>query len=336
MPRHTLGQTITNGDGSPLLTKYCWEDANHEISGQPAGGVFSGCGVFQQNNIWYFNAVAATQGLTVFPVQCSLSYIVAGSTVTIPILIWKPVVITPALEDSFTCNGKFYLHASTLYAGAYDYSWTPAAPLAQPDSPTTEGYITASRTFVLTAKDHTSGCIGSDTLTINKYPVPDLKVSNDTIINARAQVQLHATGADRYLWQPADWLDKDTIADPLASPHVPLTYQVIGTNAQGCMDTAAVRIDIREELMVPNAFSPNGDGLNDVFRLENFGYQDRNRFVIFNRWGQKIFQTQDISQGWDGTQNGKPVETGTYYYDIRLEMRDGSIKVFRGDVALMR
>lgn len=209
-------------------------------------------------------------------------------------------------------------------------------PLAQPDSPNTEGYISAGQVFVLTAVDHTSGCMGSDTVTINKYPVPDIAVSRDTVINAREQVQLHASGADRYLWQPHNWLDNDTIADPLATPQAPVSYQVIGINVYGCMDTADVRIDIREELFVPNAFSPNGDGKNDVFRIENIGYQGVNAFMIFNRWGQKIFQTMDATGGWDGTQNGMPVEPGTYYYDIRLGMRDGTVKIFRGDVTLVR
>lgn len=335
-PRLSPGQTITNGDGSPLTTRYCWENSDHEITGQPSGGTFSGCGVFQQNGLWYFNAVMATQGVTVFPVQCNLSYTEGATTTTVPILIWKPVVITPPLQDSFTCNGKFSLHASTLYAGAYDYSWTPAAPLYQPDSPNTEGYISAGQVFVLTAVDHTSGCMGSDTVRIDKYPVPDIAVSRDTVINAREQVQLHASGADHYLWYPSDWLDNDTISDPLSGPHAPVTYRVIGINQYGCSDTAQVKIDIREELFVPNAFSPNGDGKNDVFRIENIGYQGVNAFLIFNRWGQKIFGTIDGTRGWDGTQDGVPVETGTYYYDIRLGMRDGTVKIFRGDVTLVR
>lgn len=58
--------------------------------------------------------------------------------------------------------------------------------------------------------------------------------------------------------------------------------------------------------------------------------------MIFNRWGQKVFQNLDGTGGWDGTQNGLPADAGTYHYDIRLGMRDGTVKVFRGDVTLMR
>src|SRR5690606_10005604 len=137
---------------------------------------------------------------TVFPISCNMTYTVAGSSTTVPLLIWKPVVITPPLEDSFTCNGYFFLHATTLYAGAYDYTWAPAAPLDLPDSPNTAGFITSTQTFVLTAVDHTSGCMGSDTVTIEKYPEPELSVSNDTTINARGAVQLFAEGATDYLW----------------------------------------------------------------------------------------------------------------------------------------
>lgn len=331
-----LAQTIANGDGTPLTTKYCRVNEDFPILGAPSGGTFSGCGVFNQGGQWYFNPVRATIGNSVFPVQCNLVYTVGATSTMVPMLVWKPVVITPPLEDSFTCNGEFYLHATTLYAGAYDYTWSPASTLDQPDSPNTAGYLASTETFVLTAIDVTSGCMGSDTVTIEKYPVPVVVSNNDTVVNARAQVQLQASGATLYLWQPSRWLDNDTIANPLATPQAPVTYQVIGINEYGCTDTAEVTIDIREKLLLPNAFSPNGDGLNDLFRIENFGYQGVITFSIFNRWGQRIFHTGDGTKGWDGTQNGLPVETGTYYYDIQLGMRDGSVKVYRGDLTLIR
>ncbi len=334
---HSLfAQTVSLIDGSTLPTQYCREDKAFSLTGTPTGGTFSGCGVFEENGQWYFNPVVATAGATVFPISCSMTYTIADSSVTVPLLIWKPVVITPALQDTFTCNGYFYLHATTLYAGAYDYAWTPSQPLDLPDSPNTPGFITSTQTFVLTAVDHISGCMGSDSITIERYPEPELIVSHDTTINARGSVQLYASGAQTYLWLPNRWLDQDTVASPVAQPQLPIIYQVIGINEYGCRDTADIRVDIREQLFLPNAFSPNGDGVNDVFGLGNYGYQGVNAFMIFNRWGEKVFQTIDGTQGWDGTYKGRPAATGTYYYDVRLVLPDGTERAFRGALALIR
>jgi gliding motility-associated-like protein len=327
---------ISNGDGSPLTTKYCRTNMDYEIKGAPSGGTFSGCGIFIQNGKWYFNPVTATQNIVVFPYQCSFTYTVNGVTTSKNILIWKPVSFSPPLKDSSTCNGQFFLHGEMLYAGDYDYQWSPAEPLDEPDSINTAGHISATQTFIIMATDVTSGCMGMDTVVINLGSKPVLSVSRDTIINARKQIQLHASGADNYVWSPAQWLSNDAIATPIASPQAPITYQVIGTTEGGCSDTAEVHIDIYKTILIPNAFSPNGDGLNDLFSIQNFGYQVVKDFEIFNRWGQIIFQTRDGVKGWDGMINGQPADCGYYFYQIKLQLEDNSIAQYKGDIMLMR
>ncbi len=334
----TIGnaQTITHGDGSTLITKYCYEDIDYEIAGQPAGGTFSGCGVFQQSGAWYFNPVVATIGVTVFPVQCTLTYTVNGNSVNRNILIYKPVAINPPLLDTFTCTGDIFLHAETLYAGDYDYSWTPANFLTQPDSPATTGFIPSTQIFVVTATDVTSGCAGSDTVVVSRYPTPVLTVSNDTTVVAREQVPLFASGADTYNWSPPQWLDNPASATPIAMPQAAITYTVTGTNSFGCTASADVKINIVEDIFMPNAFSPNGDGLNDEFKIVNFGYQELQDYRIFNRWGQEVFSSRDGAKGWNGEYNGYPADVGTYHYYVRLKLRSGEVKAFKGDLQLLR
>ena len=329
-------QIITNADGSPFTAQYCWADTDYGIAGQPGGGVFSGCGVFQQNGNWYFNPVTATQGVSVFPYQCTLTYTVNGSSVNVPVLIWKPVIITPPLQDSFTCTGDFYLHATTLYAGAYKYAWTPAVYLDAPDSPATSGHIAITQTFVLTATDVTSGCTGSDTVEIHRYQMPQITVTSDTVLLPHQSIKLSASGADSYQWSPVFWLDNPQSPHPVATPEAPVTYTVTGTNEYGCTATAQVHIGLHEQLFFPNAFSPNGDGRNDVFRMVNYGFQELLEFRIFNRWGQEVFHTRDGLEGWDGTYGGKPADAGTYGYYVRLRLRDGTEQVYKGDVLLVR
>lgn len=330
-------QSITNGDGTPLTIKYCPVDQSYLLDGQPLGGTFSGCGISQENGQWYFNPLVASQGVTVFPYSCSITYTLNnGTAISRNLLIWKPVIINPPLKDSFTCNGHIYLDAQTLYAGDYLYQWTPSSLVNDPDSNITSGFIASSQSFLLSATDITSGCTGADSLRVERFPSPQLTVTSDTAILARERVQLHASGADRYLWTPARWLDNDTIAGPLASPQAPVTYQVVGLNEFGCMDTASVKIDILGHIYIPNAFSPNSDGLNDVFKIENFGYQAIMEFKIYNRWGQCVFQTMDGLKGWDGTQNGSPVEAGNYFYQIRLQQRQDPVVEYKGALMLLR
>lgn len=330
-------QVIANGDGSPLETKYCRTDTNFALQLQPSGGQLTGCGVFQQNGQWYFNPAIATQGITVFPTQCNLVYTLpGGASTTVAMLVWKPVIITPPLQDTFTCNGSFELHAKTLYAGAYWFTWSPAAMLDQPDSARTGGYISGTQTFILTATDVISGCTGRDTVTVHRYPTPQVDAGPDTTINARGKVQLWASGATNYQWLPDRWLDDNTSPAPVSSPQAAITYLVTGSNEYGCTDTARVVIGIRETLFVPNAFSPNGDGLNDIFSIGNFGYQKVNAFQIFNRWGQRVFSTIDGQRGWDGTFQGMPAAPGSYFYNISVVLSDGTIQQMKGEVTLVR
>lgn len=329
-------QVITNGDGSPLTRKYCWENDDYEIAGQPAGGVFSGCGITQTNGRWYFNARAASNGVTVFPYSCMLNYTVNGNTLSVPILVWKPVLVIPPLRDTSTCEGNFNLEAEMLYAGDYDYSWMPAANLNSPAQFQTSGHIDQTTTFVVLAIDQTSGCTGSDTVVITRLGQPQINVCNDTTLLARATVRLSASGADRYEWSPRQWLDTFTVASPLATPEAPVTYTVTGTSEAGCTATATVRIDLIEDMLIPNAFSPNGDGINDEFRIVNLGYQHIKEFRVFNRWGEQVFNTMDGAVGWNGNYKGQAAEPGIYPYYIRMAFRDGTQKVFKGDVTLIR
>lgn len=183
------------------------------------------------------------------------------------------------------------------------------------------------------------GCDTTLTLQLDAYPKPVLSLRpEDTTISYGEPIRLHASGAYWYIWSPSGSLDTATIASPLARPAQPTEYLVVGVNEYGCRDTGHVRVNIDYRMLelIPNAFSPNGDGLNDVFRIEGMTYQKVLTFNIYSRYGQRIFSTVDGHKGWDGRQNGQPCDAGTYYYFIKLAYPDGRIGAFRGDVTLIR
>lgn len=330
------GQNITHIDGSTLTTKYCYQDTGYGLTGTPAGGTFSGCGVTLKNGVWTFNPRLAAEDVSVFPYQCALKYTVNGQTVSRNLLVQKPVVIYPPLRDSQTCNGALRLQAATLYAGAYQYRWEPAAPLDRTDTSIASGSITGTTTFRVTVTDASSSCTGADSITVFVRPVPELTVSATQTINPREEVQLQVSGAASYQWSPATWLDNTRSAAPTASPHTPITYTVVGANEYGCRDTATVSILIREQLFVPNAFTPNGDGVNDFFQLLPFDERVKLREMsIYNRFGQRVFTTRNITDQWDGTYSGKPADLDTYFYYVEYKIGEKTYKL-KGDVTLLR
>lgn len=156
-------------------------------------------------------------------------------------------------------------------------------------------------------------------------------------INYGDTITLFADGALMYVWSPGGSLDTATKQNPVARPLQPTVYQVIGFNEFGCTDTGYVKINIDYSMpsLIPNAFSPNGDGINDRFRIEGIKYQ-KGSVSIYNRYGQLVYHTEELMEGWDGNSKGIACDGGTYFYLINLHNPDGSSKVYRGDLVLLR
>jgi len=203
------------------------------------------------------------------------------------------------------------------------------APIGKPS-------VSTNYYAVLTDAD---GC--SDTLMMKAIvkPLPNVKiVNNDTTIKYGQSVQLLVSGAYLYSWQPMSSLTNPNIVNPVASPSEPTTYIVYGVHENGCrnLDSVHVNIDYRDNLFVPSAFTPNGDGKNDVFKVTNITFQRLLEFRVFNRWGQEIYSTNDPKKGWDGTWKGVPQDMGVYEYLIRVAYPDGFVETYKGDITLVR
>ena len=153
--------------------------------------------------------------------------------------------------------------------------------------------------------------------------------------------QLHARGALYYNWTPHNGTIRNPyIPDPYVRPTDAITvYTVNGLNEWGCHDSAQVTIQVifDEEETIPNAFTPNGDGKNDIFRIGKMKYKKLIDFTIYDRWGQEMYHNPwDPNGGWDGTYKGIPQDMGTYYYSITIESASGKLRYYKGDVTLIR
>jgi gliding motility-associated-like protein len=184
-------------------------------------------------------------------------------------------------------------------------------------------------------------CESTDSILIHVVPPFDFSYVGpaDTTIKYGDTVRLNTEGdAEMWVWSPGTYLNDPLAKSPLARPLTTTTYQVIGIDEFGCRDTAEVivRVKFASDAAIPNAFTPNGDGLNDVFKIELRTFEKMTEFKIFNRLGQLVYDGIDPSKGWDGNIDGKPAAMDTYFYQIKLTFPGGEQKVFKGDVALIR
>ena len=158
--------------------------------------------------------------------------------------------------------------------------------------------------------------------------------SNPSSLDPSATIEWHIHNATSGL--NLTRYDQDTEFDFTVAGLTEVTLQVMQDNA--VVESASIRITISEShLEMPNAFSPNGDGINDIYKAKS-NYKSIVEFhaYIFNRWGQKLYEWSDITQGWDGTAHGHPVKDGTYYVYVKARGADGIDYNIRRDVNILR
>jgi gliding motility-associated-like protein len=180
----------------------------------------------------------------------------------------------------------------------------------------------------------------TDTVSITVYPLPILSAGNDTTIFEGNQANLYANGfpsGGNYFWTPTQDIDCPTCDTTFATPVEDITYTVVYTDTNGCSVSKNVSVFVETAIAigVPNAFSPNGDGNNDVLYVKGRGIESV-LFIIYNRYGQKVFETTDITQGWDGTFKGKPENEGIFVYYLEVVFKDFSSQKLKGNITLIR
>ena len=180
------------------------------------------------------------------------------------------------------------------------------------------------------------GCKDSAEQIIQVNPQPSVNAGPDKFLIKGTFLTLHGTAKGynlSYLWTPPISLTGETTLDPRISPPSDITYSLTVTSADGCTNHDEVEIKVLNELYVPTAFTPNGDGLNDVWRLPSLESYPDAEVTIYNRWGQPVFHAKAPYIAWDGTFNGKPQATGTYIYFIDLK---NNLSPLKGTITLIR
>jgi len=163
---------------------------------------------------------------------------------------------------------------------------------------------------------------------------------DDTVIVKGESIQFSAQGGEKYSWWPDERLSSSNSSGPIGyypdTGHFAYTVRI--ESAYGCTGEAFINVKVVDNasFFVPNAFSPNGDGLNDVFRPRAVGYRSLKYFKVYNRFGEEIYTSESLEEGWDGTYNHHHADVGTYFWMITYTDRFGKDGFLKGDVTLVR
>ncbi|OFY86544.1 MAG: hypothetical protein A3F72_08675 [Bacteroidetes bacterium RIFCSPLOWO2_12_FULL_35_15] len=255
----------------------------------------------------------------------------------------NPVVINP---NSTICNGN---SSQLIASGGYAYSWSPPTelsnpnipnPIATPDSTTIYTVIVSSvnplgDTCIQTLST-TVFVIDPSTLVLTATVDDDtLDLGQSTIIHAITDTTLQIT------WSPSAGLSNPISFNPIATPEHTTTYTVTITNSAGCIVAATVTIYVismkcnTEDVFIPNTFTPNNDGQNDILFVRGNELTEL-YFGVYNRWGEMVFETTDITKGWDGIYKGMKADPAVFAWYLKAKCYNGNELKKQGNVTLVR
>lgn len=307
----STGTASANASGGTPGYTYSWSNA---MTGQNISGL--GAGTY---TVYVTDANNCTQNQTV--------------TVTSN----NPVTLT-ATATPTACSSNTGTATANPANGTtpYTYSWS--------NGQTTQTAIAlGAGTYTVTVTD-ANGC--SQTQTVNVVPSSGpaaAAAASFTTITLGGSSQLTAAGGGTYSWYPSTGLSCVTCTNPVATPNQTTTYCVIVTDANGCTDSACVTITVdipcgTVELtkLIPNAFSPNSDGQNEKLCVPNNLCIKSFIIRIYDRWGEKVFESDNISACWDGTVNGKPVNSAVFVYYFDAELTNGEKFSQKGNISLVK
>jgi gliding motility-associated-like protein len=182
------------------------------------------------------------------------------------------------------------------------------------------------------------GCADTAMVNLSINPPVISNAGNDTIVQMNIPFQLHGSGGQTYIWSPASVLNNPFIAAPWGNIFGTTEFMLTTFDDIGCSDEDSVKVKALAgpQFYVPNAFTPNGDGLNDIFRPINVGIPTITEFCIFSRYGEKIFETSDLKKGWDGSYKGLKQPMSNYVWIVKgIDINNKSVQK-KGNVLLIR
>ncbi len=253
-------------------------------------------------------------------------------------IVVRPEAVFDISADQFICeNDKVKLIAS----GGDHYKWSPSALIDNPANSSIIASPLQSTTFSVIISENFCGKTDTLSTKVNLLPLPVIKTTSSNDISCSKPIsQLTAYGTGKtFLWTPDSFINSNTVYNPTVNPEINTIYSVKVTDENGCSnsDSVLVKVDFSDKLFIrtPNAFTPNGDRLNDCFGVRSWGTINELDFRIYNRYGQIVFRTTNPNECWNGTFKGKLQNAGVYVYTIKGQTTCEMINL-KGTVMLIR
>ncbi len=296
---------------------------------------------FYLNSVpWFYNSDSLL--LIDNPGLYRLTQIVSDSatgcidTVNRVVEVFENPTIT-GIKDTTICKGDTL---QVFLSGASKYKWTPNLFIEGDSLANNRLFPVNQQAYQILGVD-SNNCSTSVAFVVAVQQDFSFNFYEDTTIYQGEIVPLTglADNLVNYSWSPLTGLDCADCPFPLAQPLSTTTYNLNLVDFFGCFPKdSSVTIEVIQAFSVdlPNTFTPNGDGVNDVIYAKGWGIESILEFKIFNRWGEIVFETTDINQGWDGTYKGKPQEMDAYAYLIRVEGYNGEEIAKKGFINLTR
>ncbi|HAA01119.1 MAG TPA: PKD domain-containing protein [Flavobacteriales bacterium] len=258
--------------------------------------------------------------------------LIVVSNCTVPVASFTPSATNLCAGACVTFNNTST--DATLYNWTFP-GGTPSSSTLQ--NPGTICFNTpGSYQVVLTVSDGITSSSTTSTITVNPNPTVFANADTTIDIGNSAILTAVATGLGTYIWTPSTGLSSPGSATTTAAPLTTTTYTVTFTeNGCSATDQVTVFVNVIEGIGVPNAFSPNNDGINDVLMVYGQGIQGVT-FIVYNRYGQKMFETNDPNIGWDGKYDQKMVNTGVFVWYLEYSLVSGASGTLKGNVTLTR
>lgn len=229
-------------------------------------------------------------------------------------------VITMGFSSKNICRGDSVLLSSS---GGISYLWSPAtglssAVIANPVAKPLDSTVYR----VVVAND--ASCTASATVSINVISKPVTNAGPDKVIVEGQSVQLNGSvtgGNTSITWFPGLFIDNIHALQPTVNPISNTSYILTASSNDGCGSSSdTTKIHVYKKVIIPNAFSPNADGINDTWNITALAAYNDYELSVYNRYGKIVYNTKDYSRPWEGTFNGRPLPVGTYYYLLDLKL----------------
>ncbi len=238
------------------------------------------------------------------------------------------------IGNQFMCPGdSVQLSAS----GGSKYQWVPGLYLDDSMSAMPWVHAIATQTYKLVVTSAV-GCKDTLGVTVTVWPNAVIYLADSTTIYPGESYQITTEGnCSGFSWFPPAGLNDATISNPIAAPTDNTKYYVTGTTTNGCktLDSISVYVDVNTLINVPNAFTPGADHNAILYAIKRGG-ATLNYFKIFNRWGNEVFSTTNIDEGWDGNYKGTPQPFDVYVYELQAVTHNGILFTKHGNITLLR